>query len=225
VRPVRPNPSLERDLHRQGTWPARRPGLSSTSRAKRLIGSGPSAQTLGRMRTISASLCTLEPLVAAHAREMFSVLSDLAIYEFENEPPPSEAWLAERYARLERRASADGSQVWLNWVLRLPTGELAGYVQATLLRSGAALVAYELASRHWRKGIGSSAVSAMLEELQTSYGVRLFVAVLKAANYRSLALLRSLGFQPASPGQVVEFGAEPDEAVMVKPAAAAENAA
>lgn len=41
----------------------------------------------------------LEPQVAAHASEMFDVLSDPAIYEFENEPPPSEAWLVERYAR------------------------------------------------------------------------------------------------------------------------------
>ena len=42
-----PNPSLERDLHRQGTWPARRSLSSSASRAKHLPGSGPSAQTLG----------------------------------------------------------------------------------------------------------------------------------------------------------------------------------
>ena len=180
---------------------------------------------VSRMRTLGASLCILEPLVVPHAQEMFGVLSDPAIYEFENAPPASEAWLAERYSRLERRASSDGSQVWLNWVLRLPSGELAGYVQATLLRSGTALVAYELASRHWRKAIGRSAVSAMLEELQTNYGVRLFVAVLKAANYRSLGLLRSLGFQSATSQQVAEFGAEPDEAVMVKPAAPTENAA
>ena len=115
--------------------------------------------------------------------------------------------------------------VWLNWVIRLPQGELAGYVQATVLRSGAALIAYELASGHWRKGIGGSAVSAMLGELRSIYGVRRFVAVLKAANYRSLGLLRSLGFQPASSQEVVEFAAAPDEAVMVRQAAAPENAA
>ncbi len=45
---MRPNPSLERDLRRQGTWPARRWFLSSASRAKRLPGYGPSAQTLER---------------------------------------------------------------------------------------------------------------------------------------------------------------------------------
>ena len=42
-----PNPSLERDLHRHGTWPAKRSLSSSASRAKRHAASGPSAQTLG----------------------------------------------------------------------------------------------------------------------------------------------------------------------------------
>lgn len=177
------------------------------------------------MRAIQTSLCVLEPLVAAHAPDMFAVLSDPAIYEFENEPPPSEAWLLDRYARLERRTSADGSQAWLNWVVRLPSGELAGYVQATVLPSGSALVAYELASRHWRKGIGRSSVSAMLEELRSSYAVHLFVAVLKGANYRSLELLRNLGFQEGSEQQRVEHGAEPGELVLVKPVAGPMNVA
>jgi len=171
------------------------------------------------MRTLTAAQCVLEPLVAAHAREMFAVLSDPAIYEFENEPPPSEAWLAERYTGLERRTSADGRQAWLNWVVRLPSGELAGHVQATVFSSTSALIAYELASRHWRQGLGGCAVSLMLEELQSGYGVRLFVAVLKMANYRSLALLRRLGFQEGSEPQRTEFGAGVDELVMVKPAA------
>lgn len=171
------------------------------------------------MRAVGASLCTLEPQVSAHAAEMFGVLSDPAIYEFENQPPASAAWLAQRYARLEQRRSADGSQVWLNWVVRLASGELAGYVQATVLRSGVALVAYELASRHWRQGIGRCAVSAMMEELQSGYGVRLFVAVLKAANHRSMGLLHRLEFQAGTQQQRIEFGAEADELVMVKQAA------
>jgi len=44
---ARPNPSLERDLHRHGTWPAKRSLSSCASRAKRHPGVGPSAQTLG----------------------------------------------------------------------------------------------------------------------------------------------------------------------------------
>jgi RimJ/RimL family protein N-acetyltransferase len=154
---------------------------------------------------------------------MFAVLCDEAIYEFEGEPPASEAWLAERYERLETRWSSDRTQAWLNWVVRLESGELAGYVQATVLQSGTAFIAYQLASRFWRKGIGSSAVSAMLNELRATYGVNEFVALLKSANYRSLGLLRSLGFQPASPQQGVGLGPEPDEVVMVKPAGRPEN--
>ena len=45
------------------------------------------------MRLIEAGPLRLEPLVPAHATEMFGVLSDPAIYEFENSPPESEVWL------------------------------------------------------------------------------------------------------------------------------------
>jgi RimJ/RimL family protein N-acetyltransferase len=177
------------------------------------------------MRTLAASRCSLEPLVAAHAREMFGVLSDPAIYEFENEPPPSQEWLQRRYERLESRASGDGTQAWLNWVIRLPSGELCGYVQATVLPSRVAYVAYELGSRFWRQGIASSAVSAMLDELGAEYGVQVFVAVLKAPNFRSLGLLHKLGFVKAGARQVSEHGAEPDETVMVKDLTAASASA
>jgi RimJ/RimL family protein N-acetyltransferase len=170
------------------------------------------------MKTIRASSLLLEPQVSAHAREMFAVLGDPALYEFENEPPQSEESLAARYVRLESRRSPDGAQAWLNWVIRLPSGGLAGYVQATVLRDGVAMVAYELGSRYWRQGIGSTAVAAVLGELREHYAVEYFVAVLKARNHRSSGLLRKLGFQPASGEQLARFGSEPDEVVMVKPA-------
>ncbi|MCU0564911.1 MAG: GNAT family N-acetyltransferase [Desulfobacterales bacterium] len=172
------------------------------------------------MRPIATPTLRLEPLAAGHAREMFQVLRDPAIYEFENEPPASEEALASRYAMLERRASPDGREAWLNWVIRLPGGEPAGYVQATVLASGAAYVAYELASRFWRRGIGSTAVAAMLDELREHHRVRLFVAVLKARNFRSVGLLLKLGFGPGSAEQCAAFGAEADELTMVRPAAA-----
>ena len=168
------------------------------------------------MRTLRAELCTLEPQVAAHAPEMFEVLSDPAIYEFENAPPESEARLAARYERLETRLSNDGAEQWLNWVLRLPDGKLAGYVQATVVSGGVGYIAYELASRYWRRGIGSCAVRAMIGELVTHYGVRTVVAILKSRNHRSLALLEHLGFARADPEQSTAHGAEEDEIVMVR---------
>ena len=171
------------------------------------------------MKILRTARCTLEPQVQAHAAEMFEVLADPAIYEFENEPPPSAQWLAERYRLLESRASPDGSERWLNWVVRLPAGALAGYVQATVLPSGVAFVAYELGSAHWRQRIGSSAVRAMLDELCEHHGVHTFVAALKARNFRSEALLLSLGFEPGSPEQQAQYLEEPDELVMVRAAA------
>jgi [ribosomal protein S5]-alanine N-acetyltransferase len=146
---------------------------------------------------------------------MFAVLSDPAIYEFENAPPASEQWLRERFAKLESRASADGTELWLNWVVKLPTGKLAGFVQATVRKSGVAYVAYELASKYWRQGIGSCAVRAMLDELAGQYNVHTFLAVLKATNFRSLALLRHLGFSEGSPEQVAASAVDPDELLMV----------
>jgi [ribosomal protein S5]-alanine N-acetyltransferase len=173
------------------------------------------------MRVVAASCCTLEPLVAAHADEMFDLLADPAIYEFENEPPPSPEWLAARYARLESRQSADGSELWLNWVVRLPGGPLAGVVQATVLPTKLSYVAYELNSRHWRQGIGRSAVRAMAGELRDRYQVHTLVAVLKAANFRSAGLLRSLGFRLATADEAAAHGTEPDEIAMLGPSSLA----
>src|SRR5213592_2725081 len=59
-----------------------------------------------------------------------------SIYEYENEPPPSLEWLRARFTKLESRRSPNGREQWLNWVIRLPTSELIGYVQATLHPDG-----------------------------------------------------------------------------------------
>nr|WP_255553585.1 GNAT family N-acetyltransferase [Caenimonas aquaedulcis] len=160
----------------------------------------------------------MEPQVEAHAAEMFTVLSDPAIYEYEGVPPPSMEKLAAGFRRKESRLSPDGNEQWLNWVVRLPNGELAGYVQATVYRSLAAYIGYEFASRFWRQGIGSAAIRCMLGELVASYGVHTFVAVLKSANFRSLGLLRKLGFEPGTARDAVQYGAEIDELTLVMPA-------
>jgi [ribosomal protein S5]-alanine N-acetyltransferase len=161
--------------------------------------------------------CTLEPQVVAHAEEMFAVLSDPAIYEYEREPPASLDWLRQRYARLESRRSADGREQWLNWVIRLPSGEVAGYVQATVTADGRAGIAYELASRYWGRGVARRAVEAMTDELAAHYRMQTLTAVLKRANGRSRRLLERLGFSlvSAEDGRV---GA--DEILMERPIAA-----
>lgn len=145
---------------------------------------------------------------------MFVVLSDPAIYEFENAPPASLEWLTQRFTKLESRRSADGTEQWLNWVVRMPTGELAGYVQATVTKQGLAYVAYEFASQYWRRGIGSASVGAVLDELAAHYAVRTFVAVLKARNFRSVALLQHLGFTDTLPANLSHVTCDADERLM-----------
>lgn len=165
------------------------------------------------MRAVPCEGLTLEPQTAAHAQQMFAVLCDPAIYEYENQPPPSLQWLRERYEKLETRRSADGAQQWLNWVIRLPDGRLAGYVQATVHPEGRAAIAYELASAYWGRGLARCAVEAMIVELARNHGVRSLEAVLKRANHRSRHLLVRLGFSLVTHEPRIR-GLEPGEILM-----------
>ncbi len=166
------------------------------------------------MRVITTDKLTLEPQTAAHAEEMFVVLSDPAIYEYENEPPQSLEWLRARFTKLETRLSADGDEQWLNWVIRLPTSELIGYVQATVRREGRAAIAYELSSSYWGRGLAHQAVTAMMVELVEHYGVRSSFAVLKGENFRSIRMLERLGFSLDSPEQHVAHQVDVGEVLM-----------
>ena len=168
-----------------------------------------------QMRVIETGTLRLEPQTAAHAAEMFAVLSDLAIYEYENQPPASLEWLRDRFARLESRRSADGQEQWLNWVIRLHTSEPIGYVQASVRPGGRAAIAYELGSAYWGRGLASQAVRAMMAELAGRYQVRNLSAVLKRENKRSLRLLERLGFSLASLGEHAARGVEAGELLML----------
>ena len=170
------------------------------------------------MRAIDAGSLSLEPQTVQHADEMFIVLSDPKIYEYENKPPRSLAWLRERFAKLESRRSADGNEQWLNWVIRLPTSELIGYVQATVRANGSAAIAYELSSAHWGRGLARQAVQAMITELIERYEVCTLTAVLKRENGRSRRLLERLGFSPASPEIHAAHTIEEDEMLMFREA-------
>lgn len=169
------------------------------------------------MNRLCGPHCSMEPLVEAHAPELYAVLCDPAIYEFEGEPPPSLERLAAGLRRRETRRTRDGDTV-LDWAVRTPTGELAGYVQAVIDATGAAYLGYEFASRFWRRGIGSGAVDLAMRELARNYQVHRFVAVLKARNHRSAGLLKKLGFGPGTAEDEALYGQEADEITRVKSA-------
>jgi RimJ/RimL family protein N-acetyltransferase len=166
------------------------------------------------MQAIDADGLSLEPQRAAHAAEMFLVLSDPALYEYENEAPASVQELHARFAALESRQSPNGRELWLNWVVRAGGEGLIGYVQATLDEGRHATIAYEFGSRWWGRGLARRAAEAMLGELSARHGVRHCSAVLKQENLRSFHLLRRLRFVLATPAQHAARGVERDEWLM-----------
>jgi RimJ/RimL family protein N-acetyltransferase len=151
------------------------------------------------MRTLQAGGLTLEPQTAAHAPEMFVLLSDPVLCEYLDSGPPSDvAWLTERFSRLETRRSGDGLEHWLNWVLRVPGQGLVGFVQATVHADGSAHVAYELGRAFWGRGWATQATSAMVQELADHYAVQSAFATVDKRNVRSIRVLERLGFTVAS---------------------------
>ena len=159
------------------------------------------------MQTITTPELILEPLTVAHAEAMFEVVSDPEIYRYlDYPPPPSIEHVRNVYSQLETRKSPDGAETWLNWVVSPRGHSPVGYVQATVLPSGGAWVAYALSSRYWGRGYAHAATRAMLRHLAADYGVVRFLATVEFDNQRSIRLLERLEFRLAS----VTEGAEQD---------------
>lgn len=179
------------------------------------------------MRALDAAGLRLEPLVAADADAMFDLLSDRDLYRYLDEAPPGDvAQLRERYARLESRASADGRQAWLNWIVRTaPGGPPLGFVQATVLEDGSAWVAYLLGRAHQGRGVAARATAAMLAHLEADHGTRCLLANVEAENGPSIRLLERLGFRAATPEEAARHAPTPSERVFVRERAARADAA
>lgn len=136
----------------------------------------------------------------AHAEELFPVLAEPALYEFiDEEPPESIDALRHKLARSESRKSPDGSEHWLNWVVRDRTGRVAGYVQATVAANRETNVAYLIGSSFWGLGIATEAVAQMLHIVATEFGIKRFIVVAERANIKSIRLAERLGFAEVPP--------------------------
>jgi RimJ/RimL family protein N-acetyltransferase len=147
-------------------------------------------------RPIETPRLTLEPLSVEHAEEMASALDDPGLHEFIGGSPATADELRARYARQIVGHSPDGTEGWLNWVVRLrDTGDPAGTVQATVRPAGGLLsadVAWVVASPHQGRGIASEASGAMVEWLRAR-GVHRVVALVHPDHTASSAVARRLG--------------------------------
>jgi ribosomal-protein-alanine N-acetyltransferase len=169
------------------------------------------------MDLIESSALRLEPLVAAHAEEMFAPLSAVAIYDYiPGDPPLSAAALRERYARLAKGRAADGRQQWLNWIVRLNSGRCAGFVQATIYPGRTGDFAFAFAPEYWGKGVAFEACQAALPYLYQTLGVTALFATVDPRNTRSIRLLTRLGFDEVTPTDYPHGDVEPNDRVFSK---------
>jgi len=139
----------------------------------------------------------LEPLRTDHADEMAAVLDDPALYEYTGGAPATAAELRARYSRLEAGLSADGSEGWLNWVVR-HGADAVGFVQATVTRSSDqfdAEVAWVIGSGRQHHGFATEAALLMVEWLRRQ-GASSIVAHIHPGHVASAAVARRIGLLP-----------------------------
>jgi RimJ/RimL family protein N-acetyltransferase len=135
------------------------------------------------------------PLRASDATEMHGVLNHRELYQFTGGRPLSLPELKERYKRLETQRSPDGSEAWLNWILRLRDSEAAiGTVQAGV-SSAAATLAWVVGTRWQRQGFASEAARELVNWLVTN-GVRGLTANIHPLNIASQVVAQRLGLVP-----------------------------
>ena len=167
------------------------------------------------MDTLTTDRLVLEPLTRDHAAAMYEVLSDPELYDYlDYGPPPSLDHLRGVYEQLEARVSPDGSELWLNWVVRPGEGAPVGFVQATVA-GDEAWVAYVLARGSWGNGYAGEATQAVIDHLRSACGVTRFLATTEAENGRSIRLLERLGFRTATEAESREHELSATERLFV----------
>lgn len=138
----------------------------------------------------------LEPLRVDHAEEMADVLADPRLYEFTGDNPPALADLKRRYELQAVGRSADGSEEWLNWIVRVADdGHAIGFVQATIVAARAD-IAWVIGTPWQGRGYAAEAARAMVEFL-VGRGIREVTAHIRADHAASAAVATRLGLSPS----------------------------
>lgn len=138
----------------------------------------------------------LEPLRVAHAEEMAPLLDDPRLHSFTGGEPATLPDLRERYRRQVDGQSPDGSQRWLNWVVRRHKDlRPVGTVQATVTRKDHALtaeVAWVIALNHQGQGYAREAAQVLVTWLREQ-GVKTVMAHVHPAHQASQGVARAIG--------------------------------
>ena len=158
-------------------------------------------------KTLLTGRLSLEPLLPEHAARLFESLADERLYRFiPTEAPESAEALETRYRKLSSRRSPDGSELWLNFAMRLregtapeegtvPQPTYVGTLEATVCPDRSAYIAYTVFVPFWRRGYAREGCARLLRHLLEDYGVRVVVAEMDTRNAASVSLVEALGFE------------------------------
>lgn len=142
---------------------------------------------------------TLEPLRIDHADEMAPLLDDPALHTFMGGRPATLQELRGRYAEQIGGQPPDGSQLWLNWIVRRrDDGQAVGFVQATISEQNGELsaeVAWVVAVSQQHSGYAREAAQLMADWLRQQH-VHHVVAHVHPQHHASNAVARSIGLAP-----------------------------
>lgn len=146
---------------------------------------------------ISTRRLDLVPLTAADADDLFPILHDPALGRFTDEIPPADVEAVRAgFARWESRRSPDGSELWLNWVVRRRDDDRAvGHVQATVA-DGDAAIAWTVGTAFQRQGFATEAGHASIAWLRDTLRVPTIVASVHPDNIASQTVARRIGLRP-----------------------------
>ncbi len=154
---------------------------------------------------ITSERLVLEPLRVDHADEVAPLFADPRLHTFIGGHPATVEELRGRYERQVVGHSDDGTERWLNWILRhLESGAAVGTVQATITTQGkriVAEVAWVTAWEYQSRGYASEAARVMAAWLRRQ-GVEVLIAHVHPEHEASKAVARRIGLTPT--GEVVE---------------------
>jgi RimJ/RimL family protein N-acetyltransferase len=157
----------------------------------------------------------LEPILRTHGKKLFDELQAPALYSFiPHEPPASIEELEARFERWAERKSPDNGEIWLNYaIFSSDESAYVGTLQATILSSGKAYIAYEVFPRFWRRGFAKSACNCLIDFVFESYQLQALSALVDTRNEGSWRLLESLGFKRVATLKDADFfkGSSSDE--------------
>lgn len=137
----------------------------------------------------------LVPLTVDDADGMVEVLGGDELYAFIGGTPPTADELRARYARLEIGRSDDGSEEWLNWIIRrIADGKPVGTVQATVVDDSAE-IAWVVGLLWQGNGYATEAATALVGLLD-GRGITRVTAHVHPDHHASAAVARRIGLEP-----------------------------